>query len=252
MSTAPLILLPPSESKASGGDADQKNDYFAESLSELRASLSKLIQVWLRTASDAELSKVLKVRGPFLDRAKMAMRDHATGRELYLPAWQRYEGVVWSHFDPGTLSVSQRRRVLIPSGLYGLNRADDCIGDYRLTMNVSVPGVGNIANFWRESVTRALASTKRPIISLLPNEHLAAISNDDKTLLRRVTHISFVSANGEKAAGHDAKAVKGIFARAIVEKGVETISSFEWKGWTSKPVGESWCVVAPATRDLRK
>ena len=251
MSSSPLILLPPSESKAIGGQRESGADYFSEFLTEPRAVLNKALGKWLRTASDSEISKVFKVRGPLLERAIHVANAHAAGKGLFLPAWQRYEGVVWSHLDPQTLSAAQRRRILIPSGLYGINRGDDLIEDYRLTMNVSLPGLGNVAAYWRDSVTAAIESTKGPIVSLLPNEHLSVVNSLTPRLETRFIHVSFVAANGVKAAGHDAKAVKGVVARAIIERGVEALEGFNWFGWSARLNERGWTVTAPKQRSVR-
>jgi len=115
----------------------------------------------------------LKVRGPLLERALEASREVVEGRAGLLAGWRRYCGVVWSHLEPQSLSPAQRRRILVPSGLYGLTTAEDAVADYRLKMNASLPAVGNVAAFWKEHLTAVLIQDLKGVgvVNLLPREH---------------------------------------------------------------------------------
>jgi cytoplasmic iron level regulating protein YaaA (DUF328/UPF0246 family) len=188
----------------------------------------------LAEASVDEVSRVLKVRGPLLERALAFSELIISGAAPTMPAWQRYSGVVWSHLDPANLSGAQRRRVLIPSGLYGLSSGTDEVADYRLTMKTTLVGLGNVTSFWRPNVTRALADlTNATFVDLLPKEHAAAIGVDEK-LSSRTVRVSFLRHSGEGVAGHDAKAVKGVLARRILIDGVDAVEGFRWKGWRGR------------------
>lgn len=225
-------------------------DYFGLALDEPRTAMTAALANWLSRSSDAEMAKVMKVRGALLERAHERAREHVDGVGRWLVAWQRYDGVVWTHLEPSTLTVAQRRRILVPSGLYGLHRGDDSIEDYRLTLNVALPGLGNVANYWRPHVTAALAATRGPLISLLPAEHLGAIDRSHPSLHRRLTHITFVAADGAKAAGHDAKAVKGVLARQLLLNGLDGLPTFSWRGWVAQRRDESWTIRAPSRRHI--
>jgi len=194
----------------------------------------------------------MKVRGALLERAMMTATAHCAGEGAFLPAWQRYEGVVWKHLDPATLAAPMRQRILVPSGLYGITTATDEIEDYRLTMNVALAPLGTVATFWRPFITEVIRSTRGPIVSFLPNEHLASIDLENEPLRRRITHVAFVQPGSAKAVGHDAKAVKGVLARAVLEGGIAALEGFTWAGWTSSFVDGAWRVVAPRTRQLGK
>jgi hypothetical protein len=185
-------------------------------------------------ASVDEVSRVLKVRGALLERALASSELIISGTAPTLPAWQRYSGVVWSHLDPASLSGAQRRRVLIPSGLYGLSCGTDEVADYRLTMKSTLVGLGSVTIFWRPNVTRALADlSNATFVDLLPKEHAAAIGVDEK-LSSRTVRVSFLRHGGEGVAGHDAKAVKGVLARRILIEGVDAVEGFHWKGWRGR------------------
>ena len=249
VSRLPLLLLPPSESKVVGGRPASKEGAFDDVLAGPRHEVTTGLRTLLKSGA-TQCSKVMKVRGPLLERALLAARAHVAGGGDVLPAWQRYEGVVWSHLDPATLTAAQRRRILVPSGLYGITAATDEIEDYRLTMNVSLPVLGNVATFWRPHLTEVLRATKGPVVSLLPNEHAAAFDFADTALAKRVTHIDFVQNKGGRAAGHDAKAVKGIVARVLLEGGIDALEGFSWRGWEATTNEGHWEIVAPFKRQV--
>ena len=193
---------------------------------------------------------MLNARGPLLERAIAATRQLADDRVPRLAAWQRYSGVVWSHLDPATLSAQQRRRVLIPSSLYGVTTAEDRIADFRLKMNVGVAPLGTMATFWRPRVTPALAAhaKRATIVNLLPLEHEAAIDMRELTRLRRVIRVQFIDGVGGTTVGHDAKAVKGVLARTLLVEGLDSLASFAWQGWRSISLEDRFQVVSPESR----
>lgn len=201
----------------------------------------------MATASAARIEKVLNVRGPLLDRALVATRHITEGTATVLPAWRRYDGVVWSHLDPETLAASQHRRILVPSALYGLTTAHDAIADYRLKMNVVLPSVGNLASFWRPHLTAVLERKCKgaTVVDLLPKEHSAAIDFKALESVCSVLHVAFVSHDGQRAVGHAAKAVKGVVAREAVLGRIDGLREFQWEGWRAADSGEELLIVAP-------
>ena len=245
MSSAPYVLLPPSESKEAGGDFRVVTGPFDTVLGAPRERVRTALASMIDLGSAQDLSRVLKVRGPLLERAILATRLLGSGEAPTLAAWQRYNGVVWSHVDALSLSEDQRRRILIPSGLYGLSTGTDLIAEYRLTMKVSLLDVGNVAAFWRPHLTRALRHVgEATIVNLLPKEHENAFEGDELTS-KRIVKVSFVRHGGEGVAGHDAKAVKGVLARRILTEGVDVVDGFRWKGWRGRIRAGQLIVVAP-------
>jgi len=239
------VLLPPSESKEPGGRLVAAPGFFDGALASPRDQVRRALSRALVSATPAEASRILKVRGPLLERALESSRELIEGTAPLLPAWQRYNGVVWSHLGPSTLSDRQRRRILVPSGLYGISSGTDAIADYRLTMKVSLDGIGNLAKFWRASLTRALEEMQGvQFVSLLPKEHVAAIG-DSLTLSKQLITVSFLRDDGDGVAGHDAKAVKGTVARRILDDGPDVIDGFEWRGWSGKIRRGQYLVRAP-------
>jgi cytoplasmic iron level regulating protein YaaA (DUF328/UPF0246 family) len=166
---------------------------------------------------------------------------------LTLPAWQRYSGVVWAHVDPASLRQRDRARLLIPSGLYGLNAATDEIAEYRLTMNVSLDEVGSLSSFWKEPLTHAIEAqcARATIVDLLPAEHRRSIDFEQLNETADVISVSFLTADMKNAAGHGAKAVKGVLARAILVDGLDVVDHFSWEGWKATRTKNEISVRAP-------
>jgi Peroxide stress protein YaaA len=157
----PLVLLPPSEGKSPGGRRGNARDRFAPELREPRTTVLEALTKVLATASESEKSKILRVRGELLERAVVATQRLIDDAAPLLPAWKRYSGVVWEALDPSTLAPAVRARILVPSALYGITSAQDYIADYRLGMQSSLPGVGNLARFWRPLLTDLIRPSRR-------------------------------------------------------------------------------------------
>jgi uncharacterized protein len=210
-----LILLPPSEGKAVGGRRTSARDGSLGELAPYRAEVRAAVRTALATNPECA-EGLLGVRGLNLERALAGWVELESAP--CLPALQRYSGVVWSALSPETLDPAGRRRlnrrVLIPSGLFGLVAANDPLPAYRLKMGARVPPIGSLAAFWRPHITPLIAARagKGWVIDLLPNEHAAAI---DFTQLRHL-RVEILDGGG-RAIGHMGKSLKGLLARAIIE-----------------------------------
>ena len=233
MTRKPFVLVPPSEAKSVGGSRVTRAGEFDAMLARQRVQVVESIAQLVTTCSMPAIEKVLQARGPLLERALVSLDQLVAGHPALVPAWRRYVGVVWSHLDAGALTSAQRRRLLIPSGLYGVTSAVDLIADYRLKMDVTLTPLGRLANFWRADVTSSLIehTTGSVVVNLLPREHAACVDWTRLSEATRVVDVSFVRADGRSAVGHAAKAVKGVLARALVERGVGIFEAFEWQGW---------------------
>lgn len=244
-----FALIPPSQGKAPGGRRHTSVGTFCV-LEERRREVVEALGAFVATASIAQLEVALSARGPLLQRALSATRQILGGTAPLLPAWRRYEGVVWNYLAPESLTPAQRRRILVPSGLYGLLAGDDAIAEYRLKMNVRLTNLPPLARFWRPSVTEALLerSSRATIVNFLPKEHVASIDMDRVKTLRTVIDVHFVATDESKAVGHDAKAVKGELARAVLSEGVAAFSMPERLGWRVEKRGSDVVVSAPPTR----
>ena len=233
-----LLLLPPSEGKSEAGN---QSHLWTPRLGAFGATLEtsrKHVVTQLRKEKGGT-QKLLGVSGAHLTRAQSSNMQLVNAP--CLPAWQRYTGVVWDHLDLASLTATQRnafvKRIIVPSGLLGLVRADDQIPDYRLKMGARLAPFGTMSKFWNESITDALIAVikKKIVVDLLPNEHRAAINWN---LLDNVVRVDLVSHSGAVVGGHNAKAAKGLLARhLLVSTNADvrrTVASFKHPEYSAK------------------
>lgn len=223
-----VILLPPSEGKAPGGDGPAWSVNDGRFGPELAAGRTRVLNALKR--ANGGTAKQLGARGDLLTAAKAANLAALGGATL--PAHERFTGVVWGHLDPPGLPTRARRRaergVLVISALTGLTAWADPVPDFRLKLSASVPPVGNVATFWRPVLSRVLNDhlAGHTVVDLLPHEHGAAwIPEPDRYDLVRP---SLEHRNG-KPAGHGGKAAKGLLARALLTSGDvdDTLRTFD-------------------------
>lgn len=213
-----VILLPPSEGKAPGGDGPAWSVDDGRFGPQLAAGRTRVIN-GLRRAKGGT-AKQLGAKADRLTAAKAANLGVVGAPTL--PAHARFTGVVWGHLDPPSLPARARRRaeagVLVLSALTGITAWGDPVPDFRLTLSASVPPVGNVGAFWRPVLSPVLNAwlEGHTVIDLLPNEHRAAwVPEPDRYDLRRPT---LLHRNGTPA-GHGGKAAKGLLARALLTSG---------------------------------
>ena len=219
-----VILLPPSEGKASGGNEKKpwsgESGLFGGALGGYRCDVAMRL-----LAIKGGDQKLLGVKGAHLVQAQAD--NCALIGSPSLPAWQRYTGVVWDHLDVGTLDRDIRssaiKRIFVPSGLAGIVRADDPLPSYRLKMGARLAPFGNMALWWRDDITDAFVShvKKTLVVDLLPNEHKTAFNWDN---IPHVVHVDLVSKKGAVVGGHNAKAAKGLLARHLLQSGNTPLS----------------------------
>ncbi|MHB8334907.1 MAG: peroxide stress protein YaaA [Acidimicrobiales bacterium] len=243
MSLVPFVLLPPSEGKVLGGGMRTRRGVFDDLLVEQRSSL--ITSLAAISGDRGALERLTRLSGALLDRAGDALERVVAGDAPVLPTWRRYNGVVWTHLDPTTLKSTQRRRILVPSALYGVTAGEDPIADYRLTFHASLADCGPLTSYWREPVTDALVHVvgRHPVVDLLPTEHRRVVDMERLAASTSVITVSFQSADGAKPIGHAAKAVKGVLARRLLVEGVTALSSFAWDSWRGAMLDENTVTV---------
>lgn len=152
------ILLPPSEGKtapdSSGGNRLNLDSLvfpeLREARSEVMASLSEV-----SAAEDAQ--SVLKV-------GAKAMAEVGANTQLSssptAEAWQIYTGVLYEALGASSLSEAELSRaaedVLIFSGLFGVTGFGDRIPVYRCSMDVKLPGLGNLGTYWKKQLVEPM------------------------------------------------------------------------------------------------
>lgn len=150
------ILLPPSETKRSGGGGVFAPESLAHDRA-LRKPRSQVRRALLELCRDEEAAaKALKLG--VKNRGEIG-RNRALRRPAAAPAMsaiERYTGVLYDALDPLHLDAGARAwiaaNVSVQSALFGLIDADDAIPAYRLSASTRLPGLGTpLANLWRDA-----------------------------------------------------------------------------------------------------
>lgn len=206
-----LLLLPPSEGKSSvagaGSSFSKACPLFAAEVLAVLKQLKKL-RVWDRAAFYGVSSKEKALAAHALNLAALETPGMA--------AIERYVGVVYQYLSFSTLPDQRHasEHIFILSGLYGLIPATAPIADYKLPLNAW------LTKHWkaRNAARLERLAAGRPILSLLPGAHAKALGVAD------VLTVDFKLAGGKKSAGHFGKAIKGKFARYVLEHQVGDIA----------------------------
>lgn len=216
----PLILLPPSEGKAPGGDGPS---WRPGSLSiDLDARRAKAIAALTSAMRGGEAARgaLLGVKGRALAAATAADRSVRTSPTR--PAIDRYTGVLYEALDHRSLSAAQRRRLdasaLIVSGLWGVVAPSDPIPDYKLKMGVSLPRLGKLSTWWRDDLSARIAdrAADRRVWNLLPIEHAAAWRAPSGVSQYTVRFLERGPDGALRAVSHWNKFLKGALVRFLV------------------------------------
>jgi len=144
------------------------------------------------------------------------------------PAVFLFQGDVYKHLDPATLTANEIVRlqcqVGILSGLYGLLRPLDLIQPYRLEMGTSIANAAgnNLYDLWRPKIAglinERLQQTKtKYLINLASQEYFAAI--DTSLIDGVIIKVEFKDKKGDqyRTIGINAKRARGAMVRYIVQ-----------------------------------
>ncbi|MFJ3660703.1 peroxide stress protein YaaA [Streptomyces sp. NPDC090119] len=217
-----LVLLPPSEGKASSGRGAPLKP---ESLSlpglaaARRAVLAELVEL---CAGDEEKAREVLglsegLRG---EVAKNAGLLTAGAR----PAGEIYTGVLYDALGLATLDPAAKRRaarsLLVFSGLWGAIGVTDRIPSYRCSMGVKLPGLGALAGHWRAPMAEVLpeAAGGGLVLDLRSAAYAAAWKPKGEVAGRTAT-VRVLHAPTRKVVSHFNKATKGRIVRALLTEG---------------------------------
>lgn len=217
-----LVLLPPSEGKASSGrGAPLKPESL--SLPELAAARETVLEelVELCAADEDKAREVLGLsEGLRGEIAKNAGLRTAGAR----PAGEIYTGVLYDALDLASLDPAAKRRagraLLVFSGLWGAVRVTDRIPSYRCSMGVKLPGLGALAGHWRAPMAEALPAVAGSglVLDLRSAAYAAAWKPKGETAGRTAT-VRVLHAPTRKVVSHFNKATKGRIVRSLLQAG---------------------------------
>jgi uncharacterized protein len=204
-----LVLLPPSETKAPGGDRSPL-DLDGLSFPDFTPVRRKLVEALVDLAADVPAS--LRVLGLSPRQEDEVARNAALWSANTLPALERYTGVLYDALDVGAFTGIERkraeRRLAVASALFGVVRGTDRIPAYRLSGGNSLPALGGLRTLWRPVIEPVLAGMDELIVDLRSGAYAALARIPDAVTVRVVTE-------GGKTVSHHNKAYKGKLAAAL-------------------------------------
>ena len=231
-----LILLPPSEGKAvptRGRAVDLTTLGFPALLPAREQVLDALVA--LCSDDEARAARTLGL-GPTQSqdvRRNAGLRTAPTARADAI-----YTGVLYDHLDLATLDPAARgratRRVAITSALLGLVGPADRIPSYRLSGDVTLPGLGlglgsglgsgggTVAAHWRGALDTTVREALGPgLLVDLRSSTYAAFWRPSPDLAPRVATVRVLQQVGaeRKVVSHFNKATKGRLVRALLTAG---------------------------------
>ena len=169
-----LVLLPPSETKAPGGDGAPL-DLGSLTAPELTPVRARLTSALADLAADVPASRAALGLSPKQDDE--IARNAALFRAGTLPALQRYTGVLYDALDVGSLTRAQRsradRRLAVGSALFGLLSGADRIPPYRLSAGSTLPGLPSLRSLWRPALEPVLTGAAGLVVDLRSGPYAA-------------------------------------------------------------------------------
>ncbi|OGS50388.1 MAG: hypothetical protein A3K65_00825 [Euryarchaeota archaeon RBG_16_68_12] len=163
-----LVLIPDSTRKRKGSVAGTSGPTVGDAL--IATDLAKLTALRKKVASAADLAP-----GPDIDPASKSKVD-------LMPAYLRYDGNMYRHIPRETWESRKAGvEVAIVSALYGLVLSREPIRAYGFSMAESLPGLGTLHSWWRESGLPALLASSvkggppERIVDLLSLEYRKAV-----------------------------------------------------------------------------
>lgn len=219
-----LILLPPSESKATprrGGPLDLDGLSFPV-LTGARTRVHEAL-VELCRGDPGHAGRVLGLGPTQSDavRRNAELLDAPTAR-----AGSVYTGVLYEALGLTSLDAAARRRasrsLVVTSAAFGLVRPADRIPSYRLAGGVSLPGLGVVSAHWRDvldPVVREAAGNG--LVLDLRSTTYTAFWRPAPDLAGRVATVRVLQQSGSQrqVVSHSNKATKGRLVRALLERG---------------------------------
>ena len=229
-----LVLLPPSETKRTGGPEGTRLDYAALSWQELTKPRAAAVEAVRKVSRNlVTATSALKLGGT---QSEEVLRNRVILTSPVLPAIDRYEGVLYEGLDAGSLTSEQRafagRHVAIASAAFGLTAALDPIPAYRLSHDSRLPGV-SLARLWRAPLAAVLASTDGLLLDLRSEAYakLGPLPDRPDALFVRV--VSEDEAGRRRALNHFNKMGKGEFVRRLIQGGVDHADAGALLAWAA-------------------
>ncbi|PSL00691.1 hypothetical protein CLV63_101165 [Murinocardiopsis flavida] len=224
-----LLLLPPSEKKATDGDGPPL-DLGALSLPELGAAREQVLTA-LEALCGGDPAHARDVLGLSAAQGDAVDRDREIRAAGTLPAAGLYTGVLYDHLRlaellDGPSAAATRDSVLVFSGLWGVVGPTDPLPAYRLSIGTKLPPLGALGRYWRDHLGDPLTKRAdgRLIVDCRSAGYAAAFTPAgdaaERTAAVRVLRETVVAGTVRRSVvSHMAKATRGAVARALLLAG---------------------------------
>lgn len=212
-----LIILPPSETKAHGGNGAALNwdGLSFPALNPIRREIAAELQ----SLDIDEALEVLKISEKLRAEAE-SNRQLETSPTM--PALERFTGVLYDALDAPSLPPEARCYLAVGDALFGLVRADDLIPHYRLSGGTKLGGK-TLKSHWGTAISgelRALAAEE-----LVIDMRSGTYQQLGKLKEAATVRVESVQEDGSrKVVSHFNKHYKGELARVLALHGSEVES----------------------------
>ena len=225
-----LVLLPPSEGKAAGGDGPPL-DLGTLSHPALNPVRARLVDVLERLAR-REPARLGAALGLSTGQADEVAKNAVLRQSPTLPALTRYTGIVYDNLGYASMGAATRRRadrsLVVASALFGLLRPRDPVPAYRLSAGTRLPGLETLPTVWRSALEAEFDAAKGLVVDLRSGGY-AALGRAPQAVQVRVLR----EQDGRRSVvSHDNKWTKGLLARALCEHGARTVADVAEVGRT--------------------
>ncbi|MET9783022.1 peroxide stress protein YaaA [Nocardiopsis alba] len=225
-----LILLPPSEGKATSGDGPRL-DVDSLTLPGLAPARERVVEALTEVCSGPE-DTAREILGLSVSQTDAIKRNLDLAIAPTLRAADLYTGVLYDRLGLPDLLAERgeatRERILVFSGLWGVVGPDDHLPPYRLSMGVRLPSLGGLGAYWRKALTGPLNELvgDRLVVDCRSSSYIAAYRPAGEVAERSVAVrvLREKEVDGElrrSVVSHMAKATRGDIARVLVREGVE-------------------------------
>jgi uncharacterized protein len=243
-----LVLLPPSESKATPPRRGRGVDVEGLSFPELTVQRLRVLEALTAASEDPDAATRL---GFGASLAAEVARNTRLPEVPAVPVSRLYTGVLYDALDwPGLDDAARRRasrRVVIVSALWGALRPTDRVPPYRLSMGTDLPGAAPLAAGWRPVLGAPLAAAAgtRGVIVDCRSSVYAAAWMPAGPLAARTAAVRVLRDGpaGRTVVSHLAKHTRGEVARHLLSTGADPRDVRDLAGC----LGDRWDVelVAP-------
>lgn len=218
-----LVLLPPSEGKASSGrGAPLKLESLSlPGLTEAReAVLGELVE--LCAGDEGKAREVLGLSEGLRGEVGKNTELRTAGAR---PAGEIYTGVLYDALELSSLDAAAKKRaarqLLVFSGLWGAVGVADRIPSYRCSMGVKLPGLGALGAHWRTPMAAVLPEAAGGGLVLdLRSSAYAAAWKPKGEVAGRTASVRVLHAPTRKVVSHFNKATKGRIVRSLLSAGI--------------------------------